>query len=34
MLKDHKYREYGKLAKEFSKHFHWEQIIKNYQKIL
>ena len=34
MLKDHKYKEYGKSAKEFSKNFHWEKIIKNYQKIL
>ena len=34
MLKDHKYKEYGKAAKEFSEKFHWEKIIKNYQKIL
>ena len=34
MLKNHKYKEYGKSAKEFSKNFHWEKIIKNYQKIL
>ncbi len=34
MLKDHKYKEYGKAAIEFSENFHWEKIIKSYQKIL
>ena len=34
MLKDHKYKEYGKEAKKFSENFYWDKIIKNYQKIL
>ncbi len=34
MLKDHKYREYGKEAKKFSENFCWNKIIKSYQKIL
>ena len=34
MLKDHKYREYGKEAKKFSENFYWNKIIKSYQKIL
>ncbi len=34
MLKDHKYREYGKEAKKFSENFYWDKIIKSYQKIL
>ena len=34
MLKDHKYKEYGKEAKKFSENFYWYKIIKNYQKIL
>ncbi len=34
MLKDHKYKEYGKEAKKFSENFYWDKIIKSYQKIL
>ena len=34
MLKDHKYKEYGKEAKKFSENFYWHKIIKSYQKIL
>ena len=34
MLKDHKYKEYGKEAKKFSENFIWHKIIKNYKKIL
>ena len=34
LLKDHRYKEYGKAAKEFSENFNWKKIIKNYQKIL
>jgi phosphatidylinositol alpha-1,6-mannosyltransferase len=34
MLKDHKYKEYGKEAKKFSENFNWDKIIKSYQKIL
>ena len=34
LLKDHRYKEYGKAAKEFSEKFNWKKIIKSYQKIL
>ena len=34
LLKDRKYREYGKLAKENSQNFYWSNIIKNYKRIL
>ena len=34
LLKDRKYKDYGKLAKENSKKFHWDNIIENYKKIL
>ncbi len=34
MLKNHKYKEYGKEAKEYSQNFQWERVIKSYQKIL
>ena len=34
LLKDHRYKEYGKAAKEYSENFNWKKIIKNYQKIL
>ena len=34
LLKDHRYKEYGKAAKEFSENFNWKKIIKSYQKIL
>ena len=34
LLKDRKYKEYGKLAKENSKNFYWDKIIENYKRIL
>ena len=34
LLKDHKYKEYGKAAKANSYNFHWGKIIENYKKIL
>ena len=34
LLKDRKYKEYGKLAKENSKNFYWDRIIENYKRIL
>ena len=34
LLKDRKYYEYGKAAKENSKNFYWTKIIQNYKKIL
>ena len=34
LLKDRKYKEYGKLAKENSKKFYWDKIIENYKRIL
>ena len=34
LLKDHRYKEYGKAAKDYSENFNWKKIIKNYQKIL
>ena len=34
LLQNHKYKEYGKAAKENSYKFHWEKIIENYKKIL
>ena len=34
MLENKKYVEYGNLAKQHSKNFHWSKIIENYKKIL
>ena len=34
LLKDRRYKDYGKLAKENSKNFHWNKIIENYKRIL
>jgi len=34
LLKDRKYKDYGKLAKENSQNFHWNKIIENYKRIL
>ena len=34
LLKDRKYKQYGKLAKENSKNFYWDKIIENYKRIL
>ena len=34
LLKDHKYKDYGKAAKANSYNFHWGKIIENYKKIL
>ena len=34
LLKDSKYKEYGKSAKENSYNFHWDKIIENYKQIL
>jgi len=34
LLKDHKYKEFGKAAKEYSRKFEWNKIIENYKKIL
>ena len=34
LLKDGKYKEYGKSAKENSYNFHWDKIIENYKQIL
>ena len=34
LLKDRKYKEFGKLAKENSKKFYWDKIIENYKTIL
>ena len=34
LLKDHKYKEYGKAARKNSYNFHWDKIIENYKKIL
>tara|TARA_B100001769_G_scaffold245022_1_gene214536 strand:- start:8 stop:1090 length:1083 start_codon:yes stop_codon:yes gene_type:complete len=34
LLKDRKYKEYGKLAKKNSKNFYWDKIIENYKRIL
>ena len=34
LLKDRKYKEFGKLAKENSKNFYWDKIIENYKTIL
>ena len=34
LLKDRKYKEYGKRAKENSKNFYWDKIIENYKRIL
>jgi len=34
LLKDHKYKEYGKAAKENSHKFDWNKIIESYKKIL
>ena len=34
MLKNQKYKDYGKAAIEFSENFHWEKVIKSYQKVL
>ena len=34
LLKDHTYKEYGKLAKENSQKFHWNKIIEEYKRIL
>ena len=34
MLKNHKYKEYGKNAKQFSEKFHWDKIIQEYKTIL
>ena len=34
LLKDHKYKEYGKAAKENSQRFLWNKIIENYKRIL
>jgi len=34
LLKDHKYKEYGKAAKANSYNFHWGKIIESYKKIL
>ena len=34
LLKDQKYEEFGKLAKENSKNFYWDKIIENYKRIL
>jgi hypothetical protein len=34
MLKNNKYLEYGKMAKENSIRFEWKKIIKEYKKIL
>ena len=34
MLKNNKYLEYGKAAKENSNNFRWDQIINKYKKIL
>ena len=34
LVKDRKYEEYGKLAKENSKNFYWDKIIENYKRIL
>jgi len=34
LLKDRKYKDFGKLAKENSQKFHWDNIIKNYMRIL
>ena len=34
LLKNHTYKEYGKLAKENSQKFHWNKIIEEYKRIL
>ena len=34
LLKDRKYKDFGKLAKENSKKFHWDNIIEDYKRIL
>ncbi len=34
LLKNHAYKEYGKLAKENSQKFHWNKIIEEYKRIL
>jgi len=34
LLKNHKYKDYGKFALENSYKFHWDKIIENYKKIL
>ncbi len=34
LLKDRKYKDYGKLAKENSQKFYWDNIIENYKRIL
>ncbi len=34
LLKDHKYKVYGKAAKENSHKFHWDKVIESYKKIL
>ena len=34
LLKDHKYKEFGRAAKEYSHKFEWNKIIENYKKIL
>ena len=34
LLKNHTYKEYGKLAKENSQNFYWNKIIEEYKRIL
>jgi len=34
LLREHRYKEYGKVAKEFSYNFHWNKIIESYKMIL
>ena len=34
LLKNRKYKDYGKIAKENSKKFYWDTVIENYKRIL
>ena len=34
LLREHRYKEYGKIAKEFSYNFHWNKIIESYKMIM